>query len=231
VAQFREQLERMRRGRFRVARLREFAGSGDAPGAGESVVGLTFDDGRVSDYETAYPLLRELGWEADFFVNTATVGSKGFLSWSQIAEMHRGGMSIQSHGHDHVALVTLSPAELSRQLRESKARLEDRLGERVEYLAVPYGLVSRRVVRDALTAGYDAVCTSWSWPVQPGSKVLGRVVVHRDTALSTFDGLLARSVEPYARRAARSLVLELPRRMLVRVRPASLGVRVAEDVT
>jgi peptidoglycan/xylan/chitin deacetylase (PgdA/CDA1 family) len=103
VAQFREQLERMRRGRFRVARLREFAGSGDAPGAGESVVGLTFDDGRVSDYETAYPLLRELGWEADFFVNTATVGSKGFLSWSQIAEMHRGGMSIQSHGHDHVA--------------------------------------------------------------------------------------------------------------------------------
>ena len=35
---------------------------------------LTFDDGLVTDYEIAFPLLAEFGQRAVFFLNTATIG-------------------------------------------------------------------------------------------------------------------------------------------------------------
>ena len=55
----------------------------------------TFDDGRATDYEVAFPLLLAAGVRAEFFVNTATIERAGHLTWSQIMEMHRAGMSFQ----------------------------------------------------------------------------------------------------------------------------------------
>jgi peptidoglycan/xylan/chitin deacetylase (PgdA/CDA1 family) len=196
---------------------------------GPPPVGITFDDGRMSDHAVAYPLLREFGFRADFFVNTATIGQAGRLDWPRILEMHRGGMSIQSHGHDHVALVRLSPALLMRQLADSRRRLEDRLGGPVELVAVPYGLVSRRVVERALAAGYRAVCTSRSWPAQLGSTALGRLAIYPDTTPSELARLLGGRPGPYLARVAREALLSVPKQVLVRLRPGALGIRVAHE--
>ncbi len=229
LPQFQQQLSLIRQAARPVALLRELWHSPASVAGEKSPVVLTFDDGRSSDYEVTFPALLEAGMRGDFFVNTATVGQPGHLDWRQIAEMQHLGMAFHSHSHDHVDLSRLSERGLRSQLGESKRRLEDRLGRPVEFLAVPYGLVNRRVVRVARHLGYRAVCTSWSWPAQSGAVRVGRVAIHRHTGAREFCALLAGDPLCYAIRAARSALLYVPKQLLLLCRPAQLGVRVLEE--
>ena len=188
---------------------------------------VTFDDGRASDYETALPVLSQAGARAEFFVNTATVGQAGHLTWSQIAEMQRAGMSFQSHGHDHVVLLGLAPKLLDHQLRTSKHVLEDRLGRSVDFVAAPYGLLDRRVVAAALEAGYRAVCTSWSWPAQPGERTVNRVAIYAHTSEAQFAAILRQRPAGYLPELARTALGFVPKRLMLKVRPGRLGVQCA----
>src|SRR5207244_13431364 len=114
-AAFARHLAQIRELGHRVRRLYDFwSGEAGLP-ENQSAVVLTFDDGRATDYEIAFPLLLAAGARAEFFVNTATIGQLGYLTWSRIAEMQRAAMSFQSHSHDHVALPRLPPRPLSNE--------------------------------------------------------------------------------------------------------------------
>ncbi len=219
---FQQQLTYLRRNGYRAALLREL----QAPSLvswGARVI-LTFDDGAISDYEVAYPLLYQAGARAEFFISTANVGRAGYVSWRQIQEMQRAGMSFQSHGHDHVALSRLPRNELLRQLRLSKELLEQHLSQGVRFLAAPYGMVSRGVIECALQLGYQGVCTSFPWPARPATTVISRVAVYRATSLQGFEDLVRGEPATYALRVARTALLYLPKQMLWRCRPQTLGV-------
>lgn len=221
-------LSRMVRDGRRPRRLMNlWAGSGSGADISGGVA-VTFDDGRASDYEVAFPALAEAGAEADFFVNTATVGTPGFLSWPQIQAMQRAGLSFHSHSHDHVALLWLPASALEHQLRQSKSMLEDRLGRPAEFLAVPYGLLNRRVAEMARRVGYRAVCNSLSWFSRPGARRINRIAIHRDTSPDALGALLRGSPRALSARVARAAAAYLPKRVLLRLRPTRLGVRVLE---
>jgi peptidoglycan/xylan/chitin deacetylase (PgdA/CDA1 family) len=223
---FRQQLEQLRHTGHRTAALADHWGPRRSGAAGNDVV-LTFDDGRASDYEVAFPLLLEIGARAEFFVNTGSIGLPGHLTWAQIAEMQRAGMSFQSHGHDHVALLPLTRDMLAWQLRTSKQLLEDHLGRAVDFFAAPYGLLGRHVLETAFELGYSAVCNSRHWPAHAGSRVVNRVAVHGDTSPAQFAGLLAGDLGAYLPGFGLMAVKELPKRVLLRVRPDALGVTLA----
>jgi peptidoglycan/xylan/chitin deacetylase (PgdA/CDA1 family) len=228
AAGLRQHLEQIRYAGFRTARLSEYWGAVASASPERSLV-ITFDDGRASDYTAALPLLVETGARAEFFVNTGTIGTRGYLDWAQIREMQRMGMSFQSHAHDHVALPTLSPIALAWQLRRSKAILEDRLGAAVDYLAAPYGLLSGRVIAVAADVGYRAVCNSWHWPARRGGRVINRVAVMGNTTAEQFAGLLTRAPGAYLPGFGRMALVELPKRMMLKLRPHRLGVALATD--
>jgi peptidoglycan/xylan/chitin deacetylase (PgdA/CDA1 family) len=228
LTQFREQLGQILQLGRRVVLLRELSRGLTAFEDGQPAVILTFDDGKASDYEAAFPALAERGMSAEFFVNTSTVGERGYLSWQQIAEMHRAGMSIQSHAHDHVALSPLPRIALERQLKTSKQILEDRLGSAVDYLAVPYGFWNRRVLSAAREAGYRAMCNSRNWPARPGAGLVSRTAVYRQTSSRDLARLLTGDAVSYGTRALREAFLYLPKQILLHFRPARLGVRVLE---
>ena len=181
-------------------------------------IGITFDDGCSSDYEIAYPQLLASGAQAEFFINTATVGTPGRLSWSQIREMHANGMSIQSHGHHHCYLTHLAEHELRQELEVSKRTIEDHLGAEVDFLAVPYGDFNRRVLRVARESGYGAVCTSRNWPARPNRYTINRTAVYGSTALHEFESLLARDAIWYGRRAARAAAISVPKYVWLELR-------------
>jgi peptidoglycan/xylan/chitin deacetylase (PgdA/CDA1 family) len=122
-------------------------------------VAFTFDDGHVS-HAWAAEALQRIGACADFFVNSSTINSAQRLSWSALRDIAAAGMSVQSHGHEHVYLDELSPAEVDRQLVTSKRMLEDRLGRSVELFAPPGGRMSKDLRLAASRAGYIAVCSS-----------------------------------------------------------------------
>jgi peptidoglycan/xylan/chitin deacetylase (PgdA/CDA1 family) len=191
-------------------------------GPGSSTVTLTFDDGRASDYDVVFPLLQARDWRADFFVNPATVGQGGRVSWAQVRQMSQAGMRFQSHGYDHVDLSRLRLADLRHQLRASKQAIEHATGARVEFLAAPFGALSGRVVETALEEGYRAVCTSWAWPARPATATVGRVPIDARTDLRQFDRLVERDVLAYWPRTARTALLAIPKQVLGRW-PSWLG--------
>jgi peptidoglycan/xylan/chitin deacetylase (PgdA/CDA1 family) len=131
---------------------------------------ITFDDGFEDTYREAFPLLEDLGLPATVFLVTSFVGDQSrrcwwsshycglpSLTWSQIREMHGKGISFGSHTATHARLSTCSAHQLHRELADSKAAIEDKLGAAVHALAYPYGQpadISRRVLETAADAGY-----------------------------------------------------------------------------
>ena len=63
----------------RVVRLYDAWATQDDEIPPRAPVVLTFDDGRDADYEIVFPLLLAAGMRAEFFVNTATIGQRGYL--------------------------------------------------------------------------------------------------------------------------------------------------------
>jgi peptidoglycan/xylan/chitin deacetylase (PgdA/CDA1 family) len=179
---------------------------------------LTFDDGNLSDYTLAFPLLLELGVPAQFFVNTATVDTPGHLSWSQLREMSEHGMGIGSHAHDHRYLTQCDLGELNRQLSLSKKTIEERVGREVSFLAVPYGDYNRRVITSVKEVGYRAICTGRSWPARWASEVIDRTIVHGFTSQVEFEKLFSRDLFTYGRRAARAAIISLPKQVWLQLR-------------
>ncbi len=128
---------------------------------------ITFDDGNYSDYSIAFPILKKYGFVATFFVTVNWIGTKNFVNWSHLKEMATEGMSIQSHGLTHSFLSDLSIDNLHKELFESKNILEDNLNMSVEFISIPGGFFSKKVLSMAKNGGYKGVCTS-----TPGTNVL-----------------------------------------------------------
>lgn len=86
---------------------------------------LTFDDGWLTTYETAYPILKKLGFKGNVAVNANPIDSNwvGYMTLPQLKELDAAGWSIVSHSLSHRDLTTLSDSELERELRDSKAWL------------------------------------------------------------------------------------------------------------
>jgi peptidoglycan/xylan/chitin deacetylase (PgdA/CDA1 family) len=87
---------------------------------------ITFDDGWLNTYTTAYPVLKELGLKGNIAVNPDPIdgGWTGYMTLAQLKELKNAGWSIVSHSLSHRDLVTLTQAELHRELRDSKAWIE-----------------------------------------------------------------------------------------------------------
>lgn len=65
---------------------------------------ITFDDGFLSSFEVADPILARYGWNATIFAITGMVGTPGKLSWAQLQHMQATGRwQIDEHaGYGHV---------------------------------------------------------------------------------------------------------------------------------
>src|SRR4051794_14483084 len=70
--------------------------------AGRDDVRLTFDDGNRSDIDEALPELLQRGLAAEFYVCPARFGTAHFVDADGVRELRDAGMSIGSHGMDHV---------------------------------------------------------------------------------------------------------------------------------
>src|SRR5262245_56542395 len=69
---------------------------------------LTFDDGHVSNYELALPVLLECQLKATFFVTAGFIGTGVTMNWEQIRALHTAGMEIGSHTLTHRPPSTLN---------------------------------------------------------------------------------------------------------------------------
>jgi peptidoglycan/xylan/chitin deacetylase (PgdA/CDA1 family) len=78
------------------------------------------------------------------------------LRWDELRGLAESGSEIGSHTVSHPHLTRLGDAELERELRESRERIEAELGKPCRLVSYPFGEEDARVRAAAKAAGYDA---------------------------------------------------------------------------
>jgi len=164
----------------------------------------TFDDAYLDFYELAWPILRKEKIRPMVFVPTGYVGRESsfdrdfvrpLMTWEQISELSREGVVFGSHGVTHRPLADLPPEEICREVRESKATLEDRLGCAVTWLAYPNGRYDDQVLTEVEEAGYEGAFTVNTPPGQRATRFsIPRILV---TAWDTPLRFWLRTREPF----------------------------------
>ncbi len=94
----------------------------------EKLVVLTFDDSSASHHAVAAPLLKRYGFGATFFITegfTFRTNKRDYMTWEQIAELHRAGFEIGNHTRDHLGITERTVARLAEQLETIAARCRE----------------------------------------------------------------------------------------------------------
>jgi len=93
----------------------------------------------------------------------------------EIREMRGAGMTVGAHTVNHYNLTCLEPDDVAREIRESRAFLEDVVGESVVHMAYPDGRTGRHfdggVARAAKEQGLRSAVTSIAGPASSAYSV------------------------------------------------------------
>jgi peptidoglycan/xylan/chitin deacetylase (PgdA/CDA1 family) len=119
---------------------------------------ISFDDGYLSHYTHAKPVLRKLGWPGVLYLELKSIGPGG-LTEHQIRSLMRAGWEIDSHTLTHPDLTTLDDAALRHELRDSRREIQKRFGVPADFFAYPAGRYDPRVEAATKAAGYTAAVT------------------------------------------------------------------------
>jgi peptidoglycan/xylan/chitin deacetylase (PgdA/CDA1 family) len=173
--------------------------------SGRSEVRLTFDDGNLSDVTEALPELTRRGLRAQFFICPARFGTPDFVDEGDIRELRVAGMSLGSHGMDHVRWRRLKPATIEREIVQAKQVLEDALQAPVETAACPFGEYDRRTLRALRQAGFQRVYTSDGGRASSHDWLVARNTVSRWDSAESVERMLNGSggTAPLVRKAKR----------------------------
>jgi peptidoglycan/xylan/chitin deacetylase (PgdA/CDA1 family) len=156
-ADFEAQLDWLLEERFEALRMDDlvaiYAGRRLAPARG---VLLSFDDGRRGVRDFAAPALARRGLPAILYLVTGWLDGapipeaerySDFLEWSDLETLRRAGLSLGSHTVSHRNLKRIPPAEVEREVRDSRSRLEEKVGCPIEHFSFPYGRRTRATAR------------------------------------------------------------------------------------
>lgn len=200
---FEAQLEYLKRNDYHVIRLADLPDflEGKRP-LPKRAVAITFDDGHVSAYQYAFPLLRKYGFPATYFLYTDFLTAKEGLNWTQIREMADSKLiDFQAHSKTHSNLVLKEPSEseqryrerLDLEIRQPRDLIQRHLSNKVTHYAYPYGDANEAVLdRLARAGGYELGFT-----VNPGGNaffahplMLRRTMVFGEHDLNSFKATL-----------------------------------------
>lgn len=126
-----------------------------SPSAYNGACVITIDDGLADLYTNAFPLLvgRNIPFVA--FISSDLIDKEGYVTTDQLKDMSENPLvTIGSHGASHRCLDTLSPEEQKREIFESKKKLEDIIGKKVEYFSYSNGRYTKYTKKMVKKAGY-----------------------------------------------------------------------------
>ena len=130
---------------------------------------ITFDDGYKNNYTEAFRILKEKRAKGNIFLVYNSIGGYNhwhdpigepwinMLTWEQVKEMDESGlMDFGSHTMNHPNLPAIELNTVSWEARESKKRIEEKLGREITAFAYPYGAGAfvPEVRKRVLEAGY-----------------------------------------------------------------------------
>jgi len=101
---------------------------------------LTIDDGFLSFYKNAWPILKKNKIPFILFVSTREIGSFNYMTWSQIKEVGREDyVEIGNHSHTHEYLVDQSNSTIESDIQKSIDIFKKNLGKNSDFFSYPFG--------------------------------------------------------------------------------------------
>jgi peptidoglycan/xylan/chitin deacetylase (PgdA/CDA1 family) len=214
-AQFRRHLEYLRDNGFTVIGLDTLISSlRDGRQLPDRAVVISFDDGYISIYEQAFPMLQAFDYPFSLFLSTEPIdsGQRNYMSWQQIREMSDAGVVIGNHMIDHPYMLEGKQGESNQQrlqrLRQELLQAEQTIlketGQSHRYLAYPYGEYDRPIKAMLSELGFvglaqnsGAVSSHSDFQALPRFP-LGSIYANLDTARVKFEALAfdVEQVEP-----------------------------------
>ena len=127
---------------------------------------LSFDDGYVSQYENAFPVMEKLDWPG--VLNLKAEDSD--IYDRQVEEMVAGGWEIASHTVTHPDLPSTSDSQLTDELVESRKILEREFDTPVTNFCYPAGRYDDRVIAAVRKAGYRSATSTEPGLARPSDR-------------------------------------------------------------
>ncbi len=148
---FKQQLDLIENERIKFIHPKDFENS-LSKNKDERKILLTIDDGLLSFYENAWPILRDKQIPFILFVNTREVGSFNYMNWEQIRELYSVEyVEIGNHSHSHEYLVEENSEIIKKDILKSIKIFRDKLGKNSEFFSYPFGEYSiefKKIIKD-----------------------------------------------------------------------------------
>ena len=117
---------------------------------------ITIDDGFKSFYENAWPILKQRKIPFIIFINTETIGSNGYMDWSEIKEISSFEfVHIGNHSHTHDYLVDKSDKEIEDDLKTSISIFKEKLNHETKFFAYPFGEYKNSYIEIVKNLGFE----------------------------------------------------------------------------
>ncbi len=166
LEKFREQLEYLKKRGYKGLNSEELLQALDpAVTATEKAVVITFDDGYKTVYDYAFPVMKELGFKGIVCIYPPFIGSRLAMSWQQLEELIKEGWSVECHSMTHANLASkygekeIEKDFLHQEIVVSRDKIEKQLGNKVKFMAWPYGVYTDRSLQVAKDAGMVGAMT------------------------------------------------------------------------
>jgi peptidoglycan/xylan/chitin deacetylase (PgdA/CDA1 family) len=146
---------------------------------------ITFDDGHISNFEFALPILQAHAFKAWFFITVGWTGRRaGYMGWQELRALHQAGQQIGAHGWTHTLLTHCSARRLHSELVDARLTLEDKLGTPITTMSLPGGRYDKRILTACREAGYKQIFTSVpKAELEPAGLTVGRLNIRGDMSL------------------------------------------------
>jgi len=142
---FARQMRWLRQNGYRTLNLTQMWTAMETGQDVSKTVVITFDDGYRDFYTDAFDAMRQCGFTATIFLATdriqntpVRIDGVDYLTWSEVAELHKAGIQFGSHTVSHPDLRSLSPEQIEYELGCSKETIEQKLGAPVESFSYPF---------------------------------------------------------------------------------------------
>ncbi len=101
---------------------------------------LTIDDGFLSFYKNAWPILKKKKIPFLLFVSTREIGAFNYMTWDQIKEISKEPfVEIGNHSHTHEYLADENNEIIKKDIAKSISIFEKNLGKNSDFFSYPFG--------------------------------------------------------------------------------------------
>ena len=140
---FKKHLQIIKESKFNFYNPKDLENKFDIPNKNKKIL-ITIDDGFISFYKEAWPILKKEKIPFILFVSTEAVGKYGYMNWDQIKEINKYDyVLIGHHSHSHDYLIDKTNEEFISDIEKANKIFLKNLGYIPVLFSYPFGEYSK----------------------------------------------------------------------------------------